>query len=426
MIKRMVSAALLCSTGLSTYAFAEEAIDPEQLFKEAMQLRDAGEIYNAIEVFETVISKQPGLHRARLELAVAYHSARRFEEAREQLTQVLNNPETPETVKLSITAYLAQLSSDQKASEKRTSASVYTSLGLFTDSNINLAPAAEIATPGTTENSSYGFAATASYSHSSRSPKPFSIGDKPVDFEWHSQATAYAKVYVGDEDGINGGSFDENDFNVHVLSLSTGPALVSKNNWQGAFNIHLDKVFFGNDPYSFNIGLNPVFTMNFANELDISVENLTTVREFSTETELDGVSKMYGISASKFYKQQTVGVEAGIRYHSNGADANFLNANGIEVFVSGQMPIWENARTYLQLSTRDYDYKSPDPTSSLPTTAREDTEQQAVIGISHDFVSGPLKSWTLNTQLTYTDNESNVSELEYDRTVVEFNLRSYF
>jgi hypothetical protein len=164
--------------------------------------------------------------------------------------------------------------------------------------------------------------------------------------------------------------------------------------------------------------------------VDLSFELLTMVREYSSETGLDGTTNMLGVSLAKFYNNLSVGVEAGMRYHSNGAKANYLNAQGAEVYVGGQMPAWKNARVYLQLSTRDYDYRSADPGTGNP--ARDETESRAILGVSHDFISGALKSWTLNGQISYTENESNIGIaayddiFEYDRTVVEINMRSYF
>lgn len=416
MKKGMACVALLLSCGLAPVANAEEnTTDPEQLFQEAMQLREKGEIYHAIELFESLLDNQPGLNRARLELAVAYHNARRFEEAREQLTRVLNDPDTPETVKLSITAYLAQLGSDEKATLRRTSTSVYVSAGLFTDSNVNLGPSPEIANVTATETDGTGMSAMASLSHLSRATDPLKIGERPVDFEWHTQATAYAKAHTG----------DENDYNVQVLSLRTGPALVDSGNWRGALNIKVEKVFFDDNPYSFNIGLNPALTLNFAHNIDLTLEASSMVREYSSaNSELDGTANMLALSLAKFYNDLAVGVEAGMRYHANGADASHLNYQGGELFVGGQMPAWKDARVYLQLSARDYDYRAADPVAGTP--ARDETENQAILGVSHDFTRGTLKSWTLNSQLTYTENDANVSIFEYDRTLFEINMRSYF
>lgn len=419
MHKRLLASVILATLSLSSVK-AEEAVDPQQLFDEAMQLRNNGEIFSSIELFEFILSKQPGLQRARLELAVAYHQARRFYDAREQLMKVFNDPDTPENVKLTITAYLAQLGGDEKAMGKRTSSSVFVSAGLFTDSNVNLGPSPELSNVTTTESSGSGLVAMASYSHVSRATGPFIINKKPVNLSWHSQATVYGKVHTG----------EENDFNLHVLGLTTGPEMLSDKDWRGAFNIKLDKVYLGGNPYSFNIGLNPSFTLIFG-DTEIMVENLTTVREYDDVANegLDGVSKMYGMSVTRFFNSQTMAVDGGVRYHNNGADAQFLHSTGAEIYVGGQMPAWVGARAYLQLSTRGYEYAEADASNTIlnhGTIARDETETRATLGITHDFRSGALKSWSLNGQLAHTSNDSNLAEFDYDRNVIEINLRRYF
>lgn len=53
-------------------ALAQEAVDAEKLFKEGVYQREQGNLFTSIEALETVLSAQPALNRARLELAVSY------------------------------------------------------------------------------------------------------------------------------------------------------------------------------------------------------------------------------------------------------------------------------------------------------------------------------------------------------------------
>lgn len=416
MFKQISASALICAMGVASIANAEEAIDPESLFNEAMELRESGQLFNSIETFETILSSQPGLNRVRLELAVAYHRARQYQDAREQLTKVLNDPETPENVKLSITGYLAQLGSDEKSTKNRSSSSIFVSAGVFNDTNVTLGPSIETAT-ATQEKSGGGIVGMASFSHLSRSSDPIKSDNKLIDIEWATQITAYDKSFT---------TASESDYNVQALSLTTGPRLVSDKSWQFSFDFKIDRIFFGGNPYSKNIGLNPKFVMSFENDIDISFEAQATVNEYADTANdgLDGISKKYGFGVSKFYKKRTIGIDAGVRYHSNGADDDDLNATGIEIYLGGQMPTWENARAYVDLSSREYEYLA----AGINTNGkiRDETELTAVVGVSHDFKSGILKSWSLNGQITYKDNDSNVSNFNYDQVISEVNLRRYF
>lgn len=419
MFKKLLVSACICSALLTSSAYAEDALDPETLFNDAMRYRQDGELFKSIEVFETILSNQPGLNRARLELAISYHLTRRYEDARDQLTEVLNDPETPDTVKLSITAYLAQLAGDIKTSAERSTSSMYISAGLFTDSNINLGPGKNVTgvTPESLENSGSGGQFMFSYSHRSRASQAIHIAKTIVDFEWLTQASAYSKAYAS----------GDSEFNLSVLTLNTGPALIAEEKWRAAFNFKLDKLVFGKEDYATYVGINPLFTYNIMKDLEITFENSTTAREYDKPTDngLTGTQTMWGIDVAKFYASQSIGVQAGMRYHDNGAKAGNLHSTGAEFYFGGQMPAWKDALAYLTLSSRDYSYKSPDNVISK-TTARDETELLAVLGVSHDFRNGPLKSWTLNAQYTYTNNDSNLEEFAYDRNIIEVNMRRYF
>jgi len=414
MTKHLPTLTLVCATILSPMVYAEETIDPESLFKEAMELRESGEVFTSIEILESILSNQPGLNRARLELAVAYHRALWFKEAREQLTNVLNDPDTPDEVKLTITGYLAQLGSDEKVAAQQTSSTVYVSAGFFTDSNLNLAPSAEISgAPSTvTEQSGEGMVAMASYSHTYRSSDSLRANNKVVQFEWQSQATAYSKAY----------SSGNSDFNLHFLSLATGPAWISKKHWKAKLNLQVDKIYYAGEDYSLQIGLNPSFTLILDNQLEITAENRSTIREFEDSPDLEGLNKMHGIQISKYFSKRSMNIQGGIRYHSNGAEAAHLHANGAELFIGAQIPTWTNGQVLAHMSSRGYEYKA----GTLGNDPRDETETHFRLGVSHKFDDGLLKSWEVNAQVNHTSNDSSDSDYDYDRNVVEMNLRTYF
>ena len=421
---QLATAVLMCAAAAFKPALAEEAMDPQRLFEEAMQLRDSGDLFGSMEIFETILSRQPGLSRARLELAVAYHQAHRYQEARQQLQKVLDDPETPAAVKLSVTAYLAQLSSDEKKTAKRSSSSVYLSAGLFSDSNVNLGPT-EIQNPDATaitDISGAGSVVMLSYSHRSRASQPLTMGKKQVNMEWHSQLMSYNKMHTG----------EENRFNLNVLSLTTGPALIADKSWRAALNVKIDKIYFDADPYAFYVGLNPLFTLIFDKQLEVTFESRVTAREFSTLAgeQLRGTEKTHGVSVTKYYSKSGIGVEAGMRYHSNGADEATLEAKGMSLYVGGQMGVWKDGRAYFRAQARNYEYQAIDTLRGF-TEARDDTEVRMLLGVSHRFTSGAMKSWTANMQYSYTDNSSNTNDaalqaLDYKRNVFEMNLRRYF
>lgn len=404
---------------MSFSVIAETPTDIDKIFNDAMEARNSGEILTSVQTFESLLNQQPGLNRVRLELAVSYHMLRRYEDARDQLYKVLNDPGTPDSVRLTITAYLAQLGADEAISKQRTSDSIFVSAGVFTDSNVNIAPS-DIVTLQPGERDATGSALLLNYSHKSKSLDPLINGDQPVMFEWNTSATAYSKVHTG----------EENDFNLHVLSLSTGPQLNSDENWSAALNFKIDKIYFDDNPYADFLSINPLITLHFEDNLSLSIENITSVREFSSDSEsgLEGVSKEYGTRIAKIFDDLNMGLEAGVRYYSNGAEDGHLNYDGLEVHLGAYIQAWENGKAFLNLSSRDYEYKNSENivTGSGSTIIRDETENKAILGASHYFADGTLKDWTLNAQITYTDNDSNENIYDYDRSIVELNFSRNF
>ena len=419
MIRKILVSACLYTALLVPPAFAEDAVDPEALFNEAMHYRQDGDLFKSIEIFETILSNQPGLNRARLELAISYHLTRRYQDAKEELTKVLNDPETPDEVKISITAYLAQLSSDIKTASQRSTSSMYISAGIFTDSNINLGPGKDFTgvTPETQEQSGSGGQFMLTYSHRSRASQALHMGGSIVDFEWLTQASAFSRAY---------GSKDT-DFNLSVLTLNTGPALIADKKWRTAFNFTIDKIIFGMEDYAQYVGINPFFTYSIMKDFEITFENTTAAREYDqlNDQGLTGTMTTWNIDLAKFYERQSIGIQGGVRYHDNGASDSTLHYTGAEYYIGGQMPAWDDALAYLTVSSRDYKYKAID-TAKGYTEIRDETELLAVLGVSHDFRTGMLRSWTLNAQYTFTDNDSNIVETEYSRDTYAINLRRYF
>lgn len=413
MIRKSLFTLYFCSCAALQPVSAAEPVDPDALFQQAMKYRDNGDIFTSIEIFETILNNQPALNRARLELAISYHLTRRYNDAKDQLIKVLKDPTTPDEVKLSITAYLAQISADIAKLPERSKSSFYLSFGLLNDSNIRLTPDL----PGASEESASGAHTMLTYSNRSRASQPFQISNKQVDFEWLTQATAYSKAYAS----------GYSDFNLSVLSLNTGPALISEKSWRTAFNLKLEKLYFGNQDYAEYSGINPFFTFSLLPDFEITFENSTVRRDYNQPQDqgLRGTMTSWNMDLAKFYSRQLIGLQAGIRYHDNGANDGFLNYTGAEFYLGGQMPAWNDARTYLTLSSRDYNYKAADTANSF-TEKRRETELLAVLGVSHNFRSGSLKSWTVNAEYTYTNNNSNLDEFDYDRNTVELNMRRYF
>jgi len=89
----------------------------EQAYQKALELRAGGDLFGAIDSLNNILSSRPTSHRARLELAVSYYRAARYEEALEHAREVLADPSTPPEVRDTIELFLDQVAAIKSADE---------------------------------------------------------------------------------------------------------------------------------------------------------------------------------------------------------------------------------------------------------------------------------------------------------------------
>ena len=98
-LKTTICSAFVCSglLGLNV-AFAQTTTDPEALFSKGLKSRVAGELQESIEAFQSILSIEPTLQRARLEL---------------------DDPATPDAVKENIRRFLQDIALAPSANPAR-------------------------------------------------------------------------------------------------------------------------------------------------------------------------------------------------------------------------------------------------------------------------------------------------------------------
>ena len=250
-----------------------DQLDDEQaqaIVDAAMAERDSGEVFSAIEKFEYILNRRPSLNRARLELAVSYHRASQYDKALREFQAVLDNPDTPEKVRLAILAYLGQLTSDELKPKTEHSFSYYTKVGALYNSNINYAPLdgydrlignKEIIIPDNQDQDSTGLETFLSASHRYRDNTPLDFGGVATLFEWQSQVSWTGNNYAR-----------TSDFNINTLSASTGPALFATGRWRGALNFQIDQTWFGTSTLGTFLSVNPLLTFELGNYRGLTLE----------------------------------------------------------------------------------------------------------------------------------------------------------
>ena len=388
----------------------------ESLYQQALDMRANGDLFGAIESLNNILNSRPTSHRARLELAVSYYRAARYEEARQHAEQVIADESTPANVRETIQLFLDQVAAIEAADNEarhRFSGSVGLATGY--DDNVNVGPSQDTFDINGSEFRliSGGGAQSDAYAsinlrgeHTYRMPGSVGIGSRPVQMLWQSNASVYRKEYQ-----------DEHPFTTDVVSLSTGPAWISRTNWRAAVNLQADYIRLGDDSLALYTSLNPSYTIiDGANEYNFRAQWL--YREFMTDDNEDREGDRYGLGFDFLHRfNQTLSFQGGISTYNQDARVDNQKFDAYEGYASLYWLAWTNGAIYGQVNYEETDY---DGEEILFGTGRKEREQRYVLGMTHNFREGAMEGWGIGARLAYTDNHANVEIYEYDRT--EFNL----
>lgn len=410
----------LLSLGFSS-AQAQEAVDVEKLFKEGVFQREQGNVFTSIEALETVLSNQPSLHRARLELAVAYFRALNYEQAAQQAQKVLDDPKTPENVRLAVLAFQAQIKRDQAAvAAQRHTWEPSVSAGLIYDSNVNVGPSSAtipgttlVLTPGSLPRSDEAGVFQAGIAHTYNSPTVMRFGETASRFIWQSRAGLYHKAY-----------FTERDFNLTALTLSTGPGWIAPGKWRANFNMQLDDLYLGDESLALFTSVSPSFTWQLKGA-ELTANAIYLNKDFKRAGDAGRNSDYFaaGLSYGHLFNQGKIAVQGGVTFFDEKADASYFSNDGWEAFIGANFVAWENGSIYGRYTLKDAKYNDIYP--GFPV-ARDETEDRYEIGFGHNFKEGALANWKLSGSWQQTRARSNVSIFTYDREIVSVNLGRSF
>jgi len=409
------------STSTDTESLSDK--DAQKLFESAMRERDSGDVFSSIKKFEYLLSRRPSLNRARLELAVSYEQTTRYDDAINELQSVLDDPTTPESVRLTILAYLAQLKSDKNKPDSQHLFSYYTKVGALYNTNINFAPlrgSPVYQIPDGQDTSSPGLDTFFSASHRYTQKKPRDIFGQSALFEWQSQASWTGNNYTRNS-----------DFNINIISLSTGPALISAGHWRGSIDIQLDQTYFGSSTLGTFVSLNPLFTLDLGNYQGLTFEASYTENDFAKtiDNPRDGHTVLAGIAYSTLLANISNGYEIGFRAINQYADDPQFGFDSIEIYGGGFYSVRPATSLSLNIHFQQYNFDAASTGSgggTAPDIIRDELESRFTLGYNYDFPAGALFNWTLNAYVSRTKNNSNIDAFSYERTIIGVNLARFF
>ncbi|WP_423897349.1 hypothetical protein [Candidatus Pelagadaptatus aseana] len=391
-------------------------------YQAAMEKRSIGDLYSSIDDLNSLLSNNPTLHRARLELAVTYYRAAEYEQAKRHAQQVLSDPNTPEGVRQTVELFLEQIESLRQAeSERRHSTQAFIGIGGGYDDNVNAGPGSDtfefnglrfFLDPQDGEQSDAFGTISARFNHSYRMPGTADIGSRPVNMLWQSGVSVYRKEYQ-----------DEHPYTVDVIGGSTGMAWASRTNWRASLDLKLDYVRLGDDALALYSSLNPVYTV-VSGKNEYTLRGQWLYREYMADDDKDreGDRVLFGGDYQRNFTAN-VAMRLGASLYEQDGRVDYEEFDVEDYYISGFWTAWEGGVLYVRASYRETDYEGLEPVFNV---GRREDETRYVLGASHNFKSGRMEGWGISGRVSFSDNESNISIYEYDRTLYSAELTKRF
>ncbi|MGQ0600001.1 hypothetical protein [Aquabacterium sp.] len=405
----------LLASGLSV------AADVDDQYRQGLYLRETGQPYSAIETLDAILAANPSLNRVRLELAVAYYRTLNYEKAQAHAQRVLDDPKTPEAVRLSVLSFLKQIELEQRtAAAQANKLEPAVSVGLFYDSNVNAGPDTAvlgnglILSDGSLAKPDWGYVGQASLTHAWQSAAPVRMGEQTARYGWTSQFSAYQKTYKR-----------HGEFDLGVLSLATGPTMVIDKLGHANLNMQLDYLTLGGEHLGTFYSLAPSVSVRVGRDGELTLDGQWAYRDFNRAIDEGRRSheQAIGVSYGHLLLSGRLALQVGYKATHEDAVVDRFSNRGDEVFLGGRYRAWQGGDLFARSSWRVNDYKGVEPTFDV---ARHELDQRFELGASHQFQSGWLDNWQFATTLTRVTNKANLSLYAYTRDTVFFNLGRSF
>lgn len=437
--KSFTRGALLLILGLALIlpgmSLAAEETDPlQQEFQQGMKSRAQGDLYDAVNSFSSILASKPHLHRAKLELAVTYYRLYDYNKARELANQVLDDPATPANVRVSVLAFVARIDKDAEVmAGSRHTFRPSVGLGYLYDSNVNVGPSNDMfeiggqtwqLNPDSSSTSDSAMIMAAGLSHTYRTDKTLRAGQKNARFMWQNYGNYYRRDYM-----------DENAYDQDVLTLGTGPALVSVGSWRASASVQADYIRLGSDELAWFYSFVPSFTKQFGGGAwEISADGTVSRREYNHDNNDSGVEKNQGRDSTYYNGQLSLthniqalklAVQAGARALKEDADFDEYSYDGYGFFGSLIWRPWQNGSFLGRVQERHLDY---DGNIALFGMTRDERLSQYTFAFSQVIKSNHrwINDLAFSADYTRMENNSNIGIYEYDRNQITFMISKAF
>ncbi len=406
-------------TLLATFSIPAFSADSEleEKFAKGLSDREAGDYDSAIAEFQAILSANPELGRARAELALSYFKALNFAAARQEAETVLADPNTPDGVRVNVQKFLDTINAESKPHLF----TPYITFGFGHDSNINVGPSSRVINIGgaqlvanATELSKNYNMQNVGLSHRYLSPNTFNLFNQTAAYLWQSNIGFYRNDY-----------FSSRDFDLNVLSLSTGPLFVVAERWRAGVDFSYDYIDLGHKKLAEFYGLSPTVTWSVNKTTSITLDGQLQKRAFNDNAApgRDSDYQNIGVSFAKSLLETKLNLQFGAKLFNENADINRFSNDGHELSAGVNYSVTGADNVYAKHAFKNSEF---DGKEVLFNKARDEDENRTTIGYSHQFSQSFIKDWTLDASVTHIKNASNVSIYDYKRTQYGVKMGKFF
>lgn len=402
---------------LATAADATSNASVDQQFADGLSLRESGDYEASIAAFQSVLSSEPTLNRARAELAVSYFRALNFAAAKAQAGQVLADPNTPEGVKSNVRKFLEAIDNESR----KHVFTPYVTLGFGRDNNINVGPSsstinlggAQLVANATPIAKNY-YMLNVGLAHRYLSPTPIQVFGHSAAYIWQSNVSYYRNDYFGAK-----------DYDLDVLSLSTGPLAVVAERWRAGLDFTYDYINLGGSKLAEFTGIAPSVTWNLNKKTDVSLNAKFQHRQFNDHVApgRDSNYESLDVNVGRAYLDSKLTLQAGAGVFNENADIARFSNDGYQLSGAMNFRLTGENNIYLKDAYKATQFVGNEV---LFNVARDEDENRVTVGFNHHFSQNFVKDWTLDVSATHTNNNSNVSIYDYKRTQIGLTMGKYF
>ncbi len=395
------------------------SVNVQSKFERAMQLREDGDLFAAIDIFNEILTIKPSLQRVRLELATAYYRAAEFDQADELMGEIAIDPTISANVKKAVNLFIKKIAlTKQENAKHRHHWSGDVGISIGSDDNMNIGPNEnEFIVRGTKLTLSddsqpkedFMISWVANLNHNYRIPGSFRIGTRPVTALWQSAVNVTQHGYI-----------EHSNKQLNVFEGTTGLSLLSQNSWRSNLNLQLSKFSFSGDSLASFAGINAAWIYNNQTSSEYTLRSQIMYRDYNRQSDKDknGYRTSVGGDFSYMLANKVV-LKTGVTLQKQDAKVSRRKSKSIDGYSSVLIPVFKKSHFFSQVNYQATNYGGE---VAIFNKQRKDRQKRYTLGLTHK-VNNKLQ---LRAGYSYTTNDSSVPSYDFSRNQVNVNLSKRF